>query len=216
ATKWFTKAIEADPNYSAAYAWRVCAASWLPDFDLDWGEREISRALELDPCDPEANRIMGVLELLKENFDRAENFSRRAMELNPTDAYIKARCAYVLTHAGEPLASLELLDEAEALDPLLPVWCVEERGIALYALERYDEALVALGKLVFQTFRSRLYRAAALVARDRFEEAGKLVREVIAGNPQMTTSGFLFKERFRDLEKRQELRRRLEEAGMPR
>jgi len=216
ATRWFTKAIEADPNYSAAYAWRVCAASWLPDFDLDWGERELSRALELDPCDPEAHRIMGVIELLKENFDRAQTFSRRAMELNPTDAYIKARCAYVLTNAGEPLASLELLDEAEALDPLLPVWCVEERGIALYALERYDEALVALGKLVFQTFRSRLYRAAALVARDRFEEAGKLVREVIAGNPQMTTSGFLFKERFRDLEKRQELRRRLEEAGMPR
>ncbi len=37
--KWFSKAIEADPNYAAAYAWRVCAASWLPQFDRDQGER---------------------------------------------------------------------------------------------------------------------------------------------------------------------------------
>ena len=35
AIDWFTKAIAADPNYGAAYAWRVCAASWLPDFDLE-------------------------------------------------------------------------------------------------------------------------------------------------------------------------------------
>jgi adenylate cyclase len=37
AVKWFSSAIKADSNYAAAYAWRVCAASWLPDFDLDEG-----------------------------------------------------------------------------------------------------------------------------------------------------------------------------------
>jgi tetratricopeptide (TPR) repeat protein len=65
AIKWFGKAIEADPNYAAAYASRVCAAAWLPEFDLDEGQRDIRRALELDPCDPEAHRISGVIELLK-------------------------------------------------------------------------------------------------------------------------------------------------------
>ena len=62
AIKWFSKAIEADPNYATAYAWRVCAASWLPEFDLGAGEQDIRRALELDPCDPEANRILGFIE----------------------------------------------------------------------------------------------------------------------------------------------------------
>ena len=38
AVDWFTKAIEADPNYAAAYAWRVCAASWHPTFDFDAGQ----------------------------------------------------------------------------------------------------------------------------------------------------------------------------------
>jgi adenylate cyclase len=215
AVKWFSKAIEADPNYAAAYAWRVCATTWLPEFDLDEQERDIRRALELDPCDPEANRILGFFELLKSNFDKAKALSLKAMELNPTDAYIKARSAAIMTYVGEPLLSLSLLDEAETLDPLLPVWCIEERGVALYALERYPEALEALGRLVFQTYRSRLYRAAALIALDRPDEARKLAREVIAGNSGLTAAKFMTKEQYRDLKKRRMLRERLEKAGLP-
>ena len=215
AVKCFAKAIEADPNYAAAYAWRVCAASWLSDFDLDEGERDIRRALELDPCDPEANRILGWFELMKGNFDDAEAHTLRSMELNPSDAYIKARCANVSTYVGLADRSLALLDQAEALDPFLPVWCIEERGIALYALERYQEALDALAKLVFQTYRSRLYRAAALVALDRPVEARRLVSEANAGNPGLTASKFMSKELYRDQEKRRELRRRLLVAGLP-
>jgi class 3 adenylate cyclase/TolB-like protein/Flp pilus assembly protein TadD len=215
AVGWFTRAIEADPNYGVAYAWRVCSASAVSGFDIDWGEQEIHRALELDPRDPEANRIMGAIALLKDDFEQAWVFSRRAMELNPTDASIKARCAGVSTYMGEAVRSLALLDEAETLDPLLPVWCIEERGVAFYALERYQEALEALGKLVFQTYRSRLYRAAALVALDRPGEGRMLVREATAGNPDLTMSEFMFHERYRDPAKRRALRQRLEKAGLP-
>jgi adenylate cyclase len=216
AVKWFSRAIEADPNYAAAYAWRVCATTWLPEFDLNDIERDIRRALELDPCDPEANRILGFVELVKGNFDRAKSLSVKAMEMNPTDAYIKARVAAVMTYVGEPLRSLSLLDEAEALDPLLPVWCIEERGVALYALERYHEVLEAFGRLVFQTYRSRLYRAASLIALNHPDEARKMVGETIAGNPALTTTKFMTKELYRDFKKRQMLQERLEKAGMPR
>lgn len=215
AVKWFTKAIEADPNYASAYAWRCCSASGLPEFDLAEGERDVRRALELDPSDPEANRIMGVYELMRDNYEQAAALSLKAMKLSPCDAYIKARCASVLTYVGDPLRSLALLDEAEALDPLLPVWCVEERGVALYALERYEEALASLGRLVFQTYRSRLYCAAALMALSRAEEASKLVKEAEAGHPGLTVSSFTSGERYRDLEKRALLRQRLKEAGLP-
>jgi adenylate cyclase len=215
AVKWFSRAIKADPNYAAAYAWRVCAATWLPEFDLDEVERDICRALELDPCDPEANRILGFVELVKGNFDRAKSLSLKAMEMNPTDAYTKARSAAVMTYVGEPLRSLLLLDEAESLDPLLPVWCIEERGVALHTLERYREALEAFGGLVFQTYRSRLYRAASLVALNCPDEARKLVGEAIAGNPSLTTAKFMTKERYRDVERRRALQERLEKAGLP-
>ncbi len=215
AVQWFTRAIELDANYAAAYAWRVCAASDLPEFSFPESEPDIRRALELDPCDAEANRIASFFELLKNDFDQAATLMRRAMELNPSDAYIKARCAAVSTFMGDGETSLRLVKEAEALDPLLPVWCIEERGVAYYALGRYEEALEALSKLVFQTFRSRLYRAAALMALGRPEDAGKLVKEAMASKPNFTVSRFLFQERYRDLVPRQQLRRRLEDAGLP-
>jgi class 3 adenylate cyclase/TolB-like protein/tetratricopeptide (TPR) repeat protein len=215
AVEWFTRAIELDPNYAAAYAWRVCAASDLPEFSFPESEPDIRRALELDPCDAEANRIASFFEMLKNDFDQAAMLMRRAMDLNPSDAYIKARCAAVSTFMGEGETSLRLLDEAEALDPLLPVWCIEERGIAHYALGRYEEAIEALGKLVFQTFRSRLYRAAALMALGRPEDASKLVKETMASKPNFTVTRFLFQERFRDPLLCQQLRRRLEDAGLP-
>jgi adenylate cyclase len=56
AVYWFDKAIEADPNYGPAYAWRICAASWLPEFNLNAETHYIERALELDPNNPEAQR----------------------------------------------------------------------------------------------------------------------------------------------------------------
>ncbi len=72
-----------------------------------------------------------------------------------------------------------------------------------------------MGKLVFQTFRSRLYRAAALMALSRREEASRLVKEALASKPHFTVSRFLFQERYRDPLLRQQLRRRLEDAGLP-
>jgi adenylate cyclase len=212
---WFTKAIDADPNYAAAYAWRVCAASWLSDFDFEQGRRDIRRALELDPCDAEANRIMGFVELMDGNFDEALAHVRKAMKLNPTDAYIKARCAAVYNFVGEGEHSLSLLDEAEMLDPFLPVWCVEERGVALYSLGRHAEAIESFGKLTFQTIRSRLYRAAALVALNRADEASRMVREAVGGKPDLTASAFTSCEYYRDPGKVRELGRLLRDAGLP-
>ena len=83
AIRWFTRAIELEPDYGTAYAWRVCASADLPDFSLVDSEPDIRRALELDPSDAEANRIMAVFELLKDNFERSATLIRRAMELNP-------------------------------------------------------------------------------------------------------------------------------------
>ncbi|RWO47556.1 hypothetical protein [Mesorhizobium sp.] len=197
AVGWLSKAIEADPHYAAAYAWRVCAASGLPGFDPEQGRRDICRALELDPCDAEANRIMGAFELMGGNFDEALAHSRRAMELNPTDAYIKARCAAIFIFVGEAERSLRLLDDAEMLDPFLPVYCVEERGVGLHSLGRYAEAIESLGRLTFQTNRSRLYRAAALVELNRVDEASRLVREAVGGKPDLTASALTSGEYYR-------------------
>ena len=215
AVSWFNKAIEADPNFASAYAWRVCAGSWLSDFDFEQGQNDARRALELDPFDAEANRIMGAFKLMSGHFDEAVAHHSRAMELNPSDAYLKANCAAAYTAIGKPEQALVLLDEAEALDPFLPVYCVEARGVALFALGRFHEALEALGSLPYQTSKSRLYRAAAMIVLERNEEARRLIREVLATKPDLTAETFVARECYQDPQTSQHLRSLLQGAGLP-
>ena len=93
ALAWFEQAIEADPNFSRPRVMWVCARSNLPDFDWDDGEKRTQRALELDPNDPEANRVMGSILMHRGAFDAARQYHEKAMAMSPADAYIRARSA---------------------------------------------------------------------------------------------------------------------------
>lgn len=214
AVKWFDRAIEADPNYGLAYAWHVCSASHLPDFDVDKGFEYVTKALELDENNAEAHRIMGSYQMGKGNFESSEHHHCRAMELNPSDAYIRSRTAAFYTFNHQPQRALELLAEAEALDPLLPVWCLEEKGVALFNLDRHEEAISAFNGLAFQTFRSRGYAAASAMALGDREKARKAVAEAVSIRPDLTASMFFKWESYRDPADAERLRSLLVAAGL--
>ena len=215
AVKWFDRAIEADPNFGRPYAMKVCAEAGLPNFDNEAGELMTHRALELDPNDPEANRIMGSVQMAKGDFEAARRYHEKAMELSPNDAYIKGRSAAFHNYSGQPERALELLDQAEALDPYLPVWCVEERGVALYVQERYREAADQLGALPFQTRRSRLYQIASRMALGETDQAQKHARAALAAQPDLTVKYVRDLEWYRDRAVLEKLVQRLIEAGVP-
>jgi TolB-like protein len=215
AVKWFDRAIAADPNYGLAYAWRVCASSWLPDPDLDEELKYIQKAIELDENEAEAHRIMGVIQMLYRDFEAAEYHHRRAMELNPSDAYIKARSAAFYTFKGEPTKALELIEAAVGQDPFLPVWCIEERGVALFALRRFEEALSALAAMPFQTFRSRCYEAACRVSMSDQAGARQAVSKALQIHPTLTALEICQKETYQDREQISHLRDLLLAAGLP-
>jgi adenylate cyclase len=216
AMKWFERAIEADPNFARPHAMLTCAWSDLSSFDLHEAIRHVERALELDPNEPEANRIMGSIKMGFNEFEASRHYHAKAMTLGPSDAYIKGRSAAFYTFAGEPTRAMELLDEAEELDPFLPVWCVEERVVALYALGRFEEAAAAGRVLPFQTRRSRLYRAASRVALGDLDRARQIIAEALATNPDLTTDYIQQRETYRDLTVKRLLIDRLAEAGLPR
>lgn len=173
------------------------------------------RALQLDPNDSEANRIMGSVQMAKGAFDASRRYHEKAMELSPNDAYIKGRSAAFYTFFGMPERALELLDEAEALDPYLPVWCVEERGVAFYALQRYHDAVEHLSALPFQTRRSRLYQIASQMALGKTEEAEKLARVALMLQPDLTVEYAREQERYRDRAVLDHLMKRIVAAGIP-
>jgi class 3 adenylate cyclase/TolB-like protein len=215
AIKWFDRAIEADPNFGRPYAMKICAVSGLPNFDWEEGERIMHRALELDPNDPEANRIMGSVQMQKGDFEASRRYHEKAMQLSPNDAYIKGRSAAFYTFVGMPERALKLLDEAEALDPYLPVWCVEERGIAFYAQNRHREAVDHLCALPFQTRRSRLYQIAAWTALGEADRAQKLARSALAVQPDLNVKYVQNQEWYRDRAVLEKLTERLVTAGIP-
>ena len=215
ATRWFERAIEADANFARPRAMWVCARSGLPEFDWDDGERRTQRALELDPNDPEANRIMGSILMHRGAFDASRKYHEKAMALSPSDAYVKGRSAAFYNFSGEPERALALLDEAGELDPFLHVWCIEERVAVLYNLGRFREAIEAALRLTFQTRRSRLYRAAAHAALGETDRAREIVAEAIANAPDLTTDYVEFHEWYRDPVTKRTLIEFLVRAGLP-
>jgi tetratricopeptide (TPR) repeat protein len=215
AVKWFERAIQADANFGRPYAMKVCAISGLPDFDYEEGERILHRALELDPNDPEANRIMGSVQMVKGDFEASKKYHEKAMELSPNDAYIKGRSAAFYIFYGEPARAHQLLDAAETLDPYLPVWCAEERGVAFYAQGRYREAVDHLSALPFQTRRSRLYQIASRMALGEIADAQRLTRSALAAQPDLSVKYIREQEWYRDRAVLDELIERLTSAGVP-
>ena len=68
----------------------------------------VKKALEIDPNDHEAHRIMGSISLNLGNFDTAQYHHERAKELCPSDAYIMGKNAALLVYLGEPGKPLRL------------------------------------------------------------------------------------------------------------
>lgn len=215
AMHWFEKAISADKTFARAQAMWVCSAASLADYDWDDGRKRVQKALELDPNDPEANRIMGSILMQEFKFDASLSYHRKAMELAPNDAYVLGRCAAFHIFNGEPELALDILDRAAQLDPFLPGWITEERIAALYSLERFDEVLEAARDRAYQTRRSRLYRAASRVALGEMAEARTVIAEALGYNPDLTLQYLRDTEFYRDTNVTEALIDRLRQAGLP-
>lgn len=185
AFEFFGKAIEMDPGYARAYAWRACSmanvAEWYPDrFEDDWivdCTASVAKALEIDPNDPEAHRIMGSIKLHKGDFDLAEYHHQKALELCPSDAYIRARYATLLIYLGQAEEALEQIHIAMRVDPFCPDLLFEDEGISYYCLEKFDQAVSSLKKLKVPTKNSLFYLAAAFFSLGQLEKAGETLSQ---------------------------------------
>lgn len=216
ARAWFQKSQQVDPNFARPIAMEVCSWSGMPDFDLNAAEVKLNRAMQLDSSDPELHRILGTLQIkLNHDYDASRIHHERAMQLAPNDAYILGRCAAFYVFDGQPGKALELLERASALDPFLPVWIVEERVAALYALGCFTEANEVAKSLSFQTRRSRLFRAASRVAQGDIERGRELVSEALADDTTLSIEYVKSQELLRHEEPLNLLLQRLRQAGLP-
>ena len=219
AVAWQDRAIEIDPNFARAHAWRACATAslmdWTGNLDLfDDCVASAEKALELDPNEGEVHRIMGSIHLATRNYEKAEYHFQRGLELNPNHAYIAAKTAALYAYTGRPEKSLELLALAERLDPSLPDYCREEAVVAYYVLERWSDVLATAAAMTRCTRRAAVYVAASSV-HYKGEDSKEAARMVLRIDPDFSIKAFVVQEPYRDREQRKRLQADLAAASLP-
>jgi adenylate cyclase len=222
AVAWFERAIEKDPQFGRAHAWRACAianrAAWR---GINWWEDEADcigiaeGALELDENEAEVHRIMGAVNLEFRNYAQAEQHFLRAIELNPNHAYILARTAELYNMLNEPAKAMEMLDRSKRLDPFLPDYCREGEAVSLYLLKRYTDVLEVNARFRRLTRRAAAYGSAAAVHVGSGEETAIAVEALLRLDPQFRIRAFLKFEPYRDARHAKRLTDDLTAAGLP-
>ena len=187
AVKLFEQAIEVDPNYARAYAWKACSLANLSDWEEDPDPNMLSeaiasvkKALELDPNEPEVHRIMGAIKLwFERDHELAKYHFEKARELCPSDVYIISRYAVMLNYFGEFEKALSELERAMRLDPFSHDLLFGPEGMCHYWLENYDQAIASFRKVRVPS-RNLFYLAATYFKKGDKELAQEKLKEAKA------------------------------------
>ena len=155
AVELFEKAIDLEPSYARAHAWRACTLSNLADWEenpdpkiFENAFESIKLALELDSNEPEVHRIMGALNLWHErDHEMARYHFETARELCPSDVFIISRYAITLIYFGEFDKALEELERAKRLDPCSHDLLFGPEAICHYWLDNPEMALQTFKKV---------------------------------------------------------------------
>lgn len=145
------KAIELDPGYAHAHAWRGCvlgqawANGYVEDRDalIPLIEAELHKALALDENDSDVHRILAAVSLLYGEFDKAAFHQERAVTLNPNDDLIVVQQGEILTWLGQPEEGAEWIRKAMRLNPFHPERFWAHLGRAHFCAGEYAEGLEA-------------------------------------------------------------------------
>src|SRR5688500_15089693 len=124
ATRLFEQAIALDPGYGYAHALLAVMryGEWYQDpSDADALLQEAyalaTRAVELDANESTCFSILAVVCMLRRQFDLTQQYIRRAVTLNPTNAWNAADMGMCLVHLGQPEEALDWFKRARDIDP---------------------------------------------------------------------------------------------------
>ncbi|MDX8541458.1 adenylate/guanylate cyclase domain-containing protein [Mesorhizobium abyssinicae] len=200
------RAVQIDPNYCEAHS--NLAISLLFGW-MVWGEPQMpgraealmhaQRAVEIDPGDSHARRILGCVQLYERNWDEAERQFDAALQLNPNNADAVAWMAELHVYLDKPQVALTTCAEALRLNPRPPGWYFWVMGIAQISSGQYQEAVASLSRDETYGTGSREDLIAALALVGRVSEAQEEARLFLAGNPDWRIADFTTKLPFKSM-----------------
>jgi DNA-binding SARP family transcriptional activator len=149
AVELFQQAVDLDPDYALARAYRAFADGVLHNYSaappdiLAASKAMAQQAVEMDPYNPRCHWLLGLILSWCGDWAGEERAYRRALELNPGDANIMATYGLLLAAQGRADEGVALVREAMRLNPYHPDWYWIDLGCALYVAHRYTDAIEA-------------------------------------------------------------------------
>ena len=187
-------ALEADEEFARAHAFlgsMILLDTWLGDMDPGRraeAARHISRAVELDPEDPEVILADALGLYQGRDYERASARFEEALSRSPNHPIAWTSLAALRRRRGDFAGALDAYRVARGLDPL-DVMTTEEHATTLAMTGRTEEALVVYRQAL--SIHPRLVDAAVGVCRARLmeakslEEAEEIVGELLAAGHEL-------------------------------
>jgi len=183
AVELLQQAIDLDPNYALARAYRGFADvvmhgySAAPDAVLTQALALASSAVDLDGGDGRCHGILGAIHLYRGDLSSGERHYQRAIALNPNDANSIAGFGRLLAALGRPEEGIDRIREAMRLNPYHPDWYWDVLGTVLYQTRRYADAAEVLARVTHPGFWTLCCRAACAAQMGRTGQAAAAAAE---------------------------------------
>ena len=224
AQRLLSRAVELDPNYAHAHAWRACVLGqsfvngWCTDVDATIGEmlEELRIAQGLDDDDSDVHRILAAASLIvHRDHERALHHQERALALNPNDDLIVVQQGEMLTWIGRGEEGAEWIKKAMRLNPYHPERFWNHLGRAWFVARRYSEAVDAFKRISRPTTVQLGFLAGTRACLDDAAGAAAAVRDILAADPAFTARAHLALQHYREAADREHHRAALLRAGLP-
>jgi adenylate cyclase len=217
------KAIEIDPEFAQAYAWKACTLrqavlrEYAEEPEVAAAQRieNAEKALALDENDMECLRILCEINMEQRALDKAEQFHNRAFAMNPNDPRMLAQRGELMTWMGRHAEGVEWVEKAMRLDPLGAKSYAHLLGRALYAQQQYREALHAYRQITVPRYSHHADMAACHARLGEKNAADKEAAETLRLKENFSLRGYLENLPYREAADVEHHRQGLHLAGLP-
>jgi adenylate cyclase len=217
-----TRALELDPDYAHAHAWRGCILGqswgygWCEDKDATFNEveGELARAVTLDDNDADVHRILAAVAITRNDMNRARYHQDRALELNPNYDLVVVQMGELFTWLGQAREGVDWIRKSMRLNPHHPGRFWSHLGKAYFVGREYAQAIESFMHLSTMDAQQHAFVAASYgMLGDRTAAAAHMAR-VRQLDPQLDLEKLLSTMHYANAADLAHLREGLTRAGL--